>query len=112
MHGKKDGVVSFALTAAPQHDAVIAGYGVGSPVVIASGAKFTRTRYTNDHGGLYEFISHDYEASSFLLHGHCFPGSDDTGSESGQLFSFACAGTTQMDWGHEVMQFFRDHPLP
>jgi polyhydroxybutyrate depolymerase len=110
MHGTTDALVSFDGAAVPQRDAVIKGWSMDSGTVVASDAHYTRTRYTSPSGNVFEFIQHDYEASSPILRGHCYPGSTDPGKEPGQLFPFGCVPPNAFTWGEEVMKFFVAHP--
>jgi hypothetical protein len=113
MHGTQDALISFNLFAVPQRDAVVNGWQMGAGQVIQSDASYTWTRYTNASGNVFEFIQHDYAASSFVLKGHCYPGSPDlNGGEPGQLFGFACEPPNAFNWGQAVMQFFMAHPRP
>lgn len=109
MHGTLDAAVSFTTTGLTQRDEILAGWNMGAGTVVGSDAKYTRTRYTNANGTVYEFLQHDY-TSPALIAGHCFPGSTDPGSATGQLFSFACTGPNAFDWGDEAMAFFVAHP--
>jgi poly(3-hydroxybutyrate) depolymerase len=112
MHGKNDGIAAFDKFAASQRDAVISAWQMGAPTVVGQDASYTWSRYTNDSGGLFEFIEHTYTASSGILKGHCFPGSKDPGGLKGQLFSFACTSPNAFVWGEEVIEFFKAHPMP
>jgi len=112
MHGKKDVIVPFAVSAAPQRDQILRAWGLGTSAVVASDSQFTRTRYTNASGALFEMIEHEYTSPPVVLQGHCFPGSTDLGKVQGQLFPFGCTQPTAFDWGEEAMAFFKAHPLP
>jgi poly(3-hydroxybutyrate) depolymerase len=110
MHGTSDALVAFAQGTA-QRDALIAAWKMGSETVVSSDAKHSWKRWTNASGTVFEFIQHDYQASSFVLRGHCFPGSKDLSpSEPGQLFGFACTDVAAFTWSDVVMKFFLDHP--
>lgn len=110
IHGKTDALVAFSQGTA-QRDAAYAAWKLGSETVVSSDAKHKWTRRTSPSGTVFEFIEHTYEASSFVLKGHCYPGSKDLKStEPGQLFGFACTDTGTLVWGEVVMKFFRDHP--
>ena len=110
MHGTTDALVAFSAGTA-QRDALIAAWKMTGETVVASDAKFKHSRWTNAAGTTFEFISHDYQASSFVLKGHCYPGSKDLkGGEPGQLFGFACTDAAAFTWGDVVMKFFVDHP--
>lgn len=110
MHGTKDAILNFTSLAVPQRNEVVLGWNMDAGTVIASDANYTRTRYTSPKGNVFEFIQHDYAASSIVLGGHCYPGSTDPGGQPGQLFSFACVGPNAFTWGDEVMSFFLAHP--
>lgn len=111
MHGTKDALVAFAQGAA-QRDAAIAYWKMKQTAVVESDGSHVWTRYQSPSGTVLEFVQHDYQASSFALKGHCFPGSTDKGGEPGQLFSFACVDAAAFTWGEIAMQFFREHPKP
>ena len=77
---------------------------------VSADAQHTWTRYTNDQGTHFEFLSHDYVGSP-LIGGHCFPGSADVdGGAPGQLFGFACYDDAAFHWGEAVLRFFEAHP--
>jgi poly(3-hydroxybutyrate) depolymerase len=109
MHGTKDALVNFTSNAVPQRDALVAGWQMGAGTVIDQGTGYTRTRYTNANGTVFEFLQHDYAATSPILVGHCYPGSTDKGGQPGQLFSFACVQPNGFTWGLEAMKFFMAH---
>ena len=110
MHGTKDAILNFQSLAVPQRDEVISGWKTDQGTVIASDADYTRTRYLTPSGTPFEFIQHDYAASSPFLVGHCYPGSTDPGGQKGQLFPFGCVAPNAFTWGDEVMKFFLAHP--
>jgi hypothetical protein len=112
MHGTKDAILNFQVYAVPQRNAVMTGWKTDAGTKIAGDSYYTRTRYTTPNGTPFEFIQHDYAASSFVLGGHCYPGSTDKGGEKGQLFPFACVGPNAFTWGDEAMKFFLAHPKP
>jgi len=110
IHGKTDALVAYSLGTA-QRDAAYAAWKLGSETVVSTDGKHKWTRRTSPSGTVFEFIEHTYEASSFVLRGHCYPGSKDLKStESGQLFGFACTEAGTLIWGDEVMKFFVAHP--
>lgn len=110
MHGTRDVIVAYTYGAA-QRDAAVAAWKLGPETVVSADGKHRWTRRTSPAGTVFEFIQFDYEASSVLLRGHCFPGSKDlTATEPGQSVAFGCAGSSAFVWGEIVMQFFRDHP--
>lgn len=111
MHGKKDALVSYAAVAVPQRDAIVSTWSMGAPTT-SGDATYRRSKYTSAKGTVYEFVDHDYEASSAVIKGHCYPGSTDDGKIPGQLFSFACLPPNSFVWGEEVIAFFKAHPLP
>jgi hypothetical protein len=110
MHGTKDVLVNFNTAAIPQRDALVNGWNMGAGTKIAGDSAFTRTQYTSPNGTVFEFIQHDYAATSFALVGHCYPGSMDPGNQPGQLFAFKCVGPNSFTWGDEAMKFFVAHP--
>jgi poly(3-hydroxybutyrate) depolymerase len=109
MHGTKDAIINFQSNATPQVNALVAGWNMGTGTVVDQGTGYQRTRYTNANGTVFEFLQHDYTASSPILGGHCYPGSTDKGGQPGQLFSFACTPPNGFTWGVEVMKFFMAH---
>lgn len=108
LHGTTDALVNFAC-AGPRGDAVVAHFGLGEEEVVEEDESHRWTRHTGADA-VYEFIEHDYAASTALIAGHCFPGSQDEGGAPGQLFSFACVEPNAFVWGDAVMQFFLAHP--
>jgi len=108
MHGTSDALVSFSCFG-PRRDAVVAHYGLGPEELVTEDETHRWTRHTGDDMVL-ELIEHDYAAESFILGGHCFPGSNDQGDAPGQLFSYGCVDPTSFAWGEVVMQFFIAHP--
>jgi len=110
IHGKTDALVAFSQGTA-QRDAAYAAWKLGSETVVSTDGKHKWTRRTSPAGTVFEFIEHTYEASSFVLRGHCYPGSKDLKpSEPGQYLAFACTDTGTLVWGEEVMKFFVAHP--
>jgi dienelactone hydrolase len=109
MHGTQDALEDFQTVAVPLRDSVVAGWNMGKMETVAQGAGYVRTRWTSPSGTPFEFLQHDYAADSFLLGGHCFPGSTDKGDESGQLFAFHCIAPNAFNWGEEAMKFFVAH---
>lgn len=110
LHGHRDGLIAFSC-AERQRDAVVAAWGLALVEEVSSDAGHTWSRYINPNGTVFEFIEHDWEASSDFLKGHCIPGSHDLKpTEPGQLFGYACVGETAVNWGEAVVRFFLDHP--
>ncbi len=109
MNGTKDALVDFQTNAIPQRDAIVSAWSMGPGTVVAQGTAYLRTRFTSPSGNVFELLQHDYEASSFILGGHCYPGSTDPGTELGQLFPFGCVPPNEFTWGIEVMSFFMAH---
>ncbi len=110
VHGKTDAVVAYSQ-GTTQRDAMIAKWSMTKDVVVSTDASHVYTRYKSPKGTVLEFIEHEYEAKSFTLRGHCYPGSTDlNGGATGQLVGFGCVETTPFVWGDLAMQFFRDHP--
>jgi polyhydroxybutyrate depolymerase len=108
MHGTSDALINFSC-ALPRRDAVVAHFGLGDEQVVSEGDAYRWTRHESDDVTL-EFIQHDYAAATFLLGGHCYPGSHDESGAPGQLFSYACVEPTEIAWGEAVMEFFMAHP--
>lgn len=110
LHGRKDGLIAFSC-AERQRDAVVSTWDMALVSTVSSDADHAWYRYVNANGTVFEFIVHDWEASSDFLKGHCIPGSDDLkATEPGQLFGYACVGETAVNWGEAVVRFFLDHP--
>lgn len=110
IHGETDAMVAYGLGTA-QRDAAVSAWKLGAESTVTSDGNHKWTRRTSPAGTVFEFIQHKYEASSFVLKGHCYPGSKDLkGGEPGQLFGFGCEGTSAFVWGEAAMKFFRDHP--
>lgn len=108
LHGTADVLVAFSQGTA-QRAGAVAAWKMTGPTVVASDAAFVRQRWTSPKGTVFEFVQHDYKASSLALQGHCYPGSTDKGTVPGQLFPFACVPPNAFVWGEEVMAFFRTH---
>jgi polyhydroxybutyrate depolymerase len=110
IHGTNDVLVPYGC-APTRRDEVVAAYGLGPEEVVVDGNGYLWTRHTGEDGTVLEFITHEYNAANMLvLGGHCYPGSDDPGNASGQLFSYACADPTDLHWGTAVIDFFDAHP--
>ncbi|HMI93668.1 MAG TPA: hypothetical protein VK509_19980, partial [Polyangiales bacterium] len=118
MHGRLDGMVAFD-NALVLRDAVREFYGTGEGEIASLGPGFTRTRYRNTRGAVFEFIEHDYSSPSTVglpplgvaIMGHCYPGSEDwVPSEPDQLMAFGCEAPTAFHWGEEAIRFFMAHP--
>jgi polyhydroxybutyrate depolymerase len=110
MHGTDDVLVPYPC-APVRRDEVVAAYGLGPEEVLVDGNGYLWTRHTGADGTVLEFITHEYNAANtFVLGGHCYPGSDDPGDATGQLFSFACVDPTDLHWGTAVIDFFDAHP--
>lgn len=84
-------------------------YSAAEQIVDEPGYRAWRRRTTT--GTEYLFYAHDFRAESFLLGGHCFPGSPDAEvALPNQLFPYACVGDGQFDYGRLAVEFFRSHP--
>ena len=105
VHGRNDAVVSFAGVGVPQRDLALAALPYGTPTVLVDDGAHKATRWTTPTGTDLEFWEHDYVSPSFLLQGHCFPGSTDTG-----LLGFACSAPNAFTYGDLAIQFFIAHP--
>jgi poly(3-hydroxybutyrate) depolymerase len=109
--GRQDTVVPYSCMTA-QRDALVNGWAMSSPTVIAQDAQYTRTRWTNAQGTTFEALEHDYttdpQGALASSKGHCYPGSQaHLGNAYDQL---ACLGPNAFTWGAEVMAFFVAHP--
>jgi hypothetical protein len=107
VHGRKDNVVNFGAIGVPQREAALAYWGEGPGVVLEDDGAHKATRYLSAAGTPLEFWEHDYQAGSFILGGHCFPGGTDVGLSP---FQFGCADQNTFVYGAKAMQFFIDHP--
>ena len=112
LHGTKDVLVSFSAAGVPQIDAAVSAWNMSGPTVLSMDATSSRRRWTSPKGTVVEFFQHDYDTGNPALGGHCYPGSGDPGTASGQLFSFACKPPNAIVWGDEAMKFFLAHPKP
>lgn len=117
MHGRADENYIPYRCAEPQVDAIASAWGLTANGVVASGAGYTRRRWSDATGTVVELLAHDYTSSAQVpfvlaseLQGHCFPGSTDPGDQPGQLFSFRCQQPSAFVWGSEVVAFFLAHP--
>jgi hypothetical protein len=111
LFGTSDALVSYSGVAVPQRNAVVSGWAMSGPVTLAADAGYTRVRYTSDAGTPFEMLTHQY-SGAVVLGGHCYPGSTDPGTATGQLFTFKCNGTNGFDWGNEVLDWFDRHRKP
>jgi poly(3-hydroxybutyrate) depolymerase len=117
MHGTQDGLVPFSK-GQMQRDLALAAWGLSSPMVVASDATYTRTRYAGPNGLVYEFLQHDYvvdpPALPINIGGHCLPGGNDlkANASATQLIYLSCAPPNSFVWGKELMGFFQAHPRP
>jgi hypothetical protein len=117
MHGRADqNYIPFSC-AQPQVDAIVSAWGLTANGVVESSPTYTRTRWSDPGGTVVELLAHDYSSSAqvpfvsaSVLQGHCFPGSNDPGTQPGQLFSFRCQQAASFVWGAEVVEFFLAHP--
>lgn len=111
MHGTKDVLVAFSQ-GVMQRDAALAFWKMSGETTLASDSNFARKRWTSAAGTVFEWVQHEYKASSLAIQGHCYPGSTDKGTVSGQLFPFNCLPPNAFVWGDEVLKFFQAHPKP
>ena len=108
LHGTADIIVSGCSTA--QRDAVVAGWAMTEDSVLSTDAAHRWTRYLSAAGTPFEFLSHDYVAYSYLLRGHCLPGSPDIGTSRFAASGYGCDATSPVTWGEAVLAFFVAHP--
>jgi poly(3-hydroxybutyrate) depolymerase len=97
------GSVDNALTvdaARARTDGIVMRLGLTGGDEIDSGDSFTRKRWTDGNGMVFDYLEHDL--SSLILQGHCIPG------PAGDAI-FGCAGGN-LDWGQTVLEFFIEHP--
>ncbi len=109
LHGTDDVLVPYDC-APPRRDAVVAAFDLGEEESVSEGDGLRWVRHTGEDGTVLEMITHEYNAqNTFVLGGHCYPGSDDPGDAPGQLFSYACIDPTDLHWGTAVIDFFDTH---
>lgn len=110
MHGTSDALVAFSVGKA-QVNAAVAKWKMTAQADVESDGKHTWRRWKSATGTVLEFVQHDYQAASFVLKGHCYPGSKDKGGEPGQLFPFNCTeAAPAFTWGEIAMAFFISNP--
>jgi hypothetical protein len=70
-------------------------------------SKYWRQRWTGKSGSVLEFIAQNYSSTGVagILAGHCLPMS------TGDTF-VSCSLPVDYDWGKEVIEFFKAHPMP
>ena len=97
-----------------QLGAVTTAWNMGPGLVIAGDDTYTHTRYINENGTVFEFLSHNYYSSAPFgardVSGHCFPGSTVYYDPENPFQTFACEGDVSFNWGEEMMKFFIAHP--
>lgn len=108
VHGRGDIIVSGC--AAAQRDAVVAGWSMTMDTVVSMDADHTWSRWRSPSGTPFEFVDHDWSAYSYLLRGHCLPGSTDIGTDRFGTNGYACLDSNAVNWGQEVLAFFQAHP--
>ena len=102
VQGEDDYFVSAAATQATIDDMIAThGLGPGSVTDEVPGA-YTRTRYTNDDGFVFETIIHSHTNGN--LGGHCILGS------LGPASIYGCDEVSPLAHGRAVVDFFRAHP--
>jgi poly(3-hydroxybutyrate) depolymerase len=108
MHGNGDVIVSGCANA--QRDAVVSGWSMSADATVSMDADHTWTRYRSASGNVFEHIAHAYTAYSYILSGHCFPGSPDIGTDRFGTSGFGCDDSAAFHWGEAVVAFFQAHP--
>ena len=112
MHGTKDALQAISC-GLQQVAAVQLAWTLGPATTVTADAGHVWLRQVSAKGTVFEFIQHEYAAKSFVLGGHCYPGSQDLdGGEPGQLFGFGCKAPNAFAWGEAAVKFFLAHPLP
>jgi polyhydroxybutyrate depolymerase len=113
MHGTLDPIIPY-FCGTNLKNAVIDAWNLAEGATVSEDDDHWWKRYQSPSGNTYEFISHNYRSKSWLLQGHCIPGSQDLdGGEPGQLLGgFGCDHTSPFVWGEAVMAFFLAHPKP
>lgn len=107
VHGSNDLIVSGC--AETQRDAVVSGWAMTVDTVVSSDADHTWTRYRSASGNTFEYIEHSYSAYSYVLGGHCFPGSPDIGTNRFTTDAYGCEDLSPFHWGEAVIAFFEAH---
>jgi dienelactone hydrolase len=108
VHGTGDVIIGGCSRT--QRDAVVAGWSMTEDTVVSMDANHTWTRYLSPGGNVFEFIDHSWSAYSFLLRGHCMPGSSDIGTERFANAGYGCVDSDVVTWGEAVLAFFQAHP--
>lgn len=108
IHGSRDTIVSGCGPS--QRDLVITGWSMRMDSVLSSDADHSWTRYLSPGGTAFEFIGHDYSAYSYVLSGHCLPGSRDIGTSRFGTSGYGCDDDSPVSWGEAVLAFFQAHP--
>lgn len=119
MMGARDADYERALS---QRDQLVEHWQLDREQVLQQSDSHLHTRFSNDRGGLLEFLQHDYAMEWWVFGGQCIPGSEDvaaphfpphaqgsgTGSSAAYGYGFGCADEVQhVHWGDAVMAFFR-----
>ncbi|MEM6995157.1 MAG: hypothetical protein AAF721_31890 [Myxococcota bacterium] len=112
IHGLTDSLVPYDGCAEPQRDQVLAAYAMDeSAEVVAAEAEYRWNRWTSPDGVVFEMIDHDYRATSPILGGHCYPGSEDLEADlPGQFLAFGCNPVSPIHYGEAIVDFFDAHP--
>ncbi|MFO0745209.1 MAG: hypothetical protein U1F43_05955 [Myxococcota bacterium] len=105
VHGRKDTVVAFSQLES-QRDAALAYWPVGTPTVVEDDGAHRATRWTTAGGTTFEVWEHDYTATSFLLNGHCVPGSPQVNALP---LAFGCQQGGTFEYGALALAFFQAH---
>lgn len=110
MLGTQDAYVDYTC-AQEQVTAVVAEWALASEGVVEQGDGYRLERFIGDDGTSLELLVHDYASDASVplipdLVGHCYPGSEDSGAEPGQLFPFGCTPPNAFHWGARVLDFF------
>lgn len=108
-YGKRDSIGGGYAAAQTLAGQVAEAHDMTGPETIAGTASSTyfRQRWVSPAGTPLEFISQDYSSTGVagILAGHCLPMS------GGDTF-VSCSLPVDYDWGEEVVEFFKAHPLP
>lgn len=108
IHGSGDLIVSGCSIT--QRELVVSGWSMTEDSVVSTDADHDWTRYVSASGNVFEFIGHDYAAYSYVLGGHCLPGSPDIGSNRFGTDGYGCDATSPITWGEAALAFFQAHP--
>jgi polyhydroxybutyrate depolymerase len=108
-YGRRDSIGGGYAAAETLVEQFVKAHDMKGPDTLAGteASKYWRQRWTSESGNVLEFITQDYTSTGVggILNGHCLPMS------AGKTF-VSCSLPVDYDWGAEVIEFFKAHPLP